>query len=149
MPPKFNSKQCLVPTVWCGKGASPKNKKDYKNNNEYLREGSKEECLQKGFGAGMIIERNKNLSENSLQKIKYVGEVYEANFLKIGINNSDDLLRVSQTKTQEQLSNIIQKAVTKKDRKIDNRAYNHILLWLYQHGISEYRLPACSLIFDV
>jgi hypothetical protein len=77
--PKFNINKCLIPTIYCGKGsyksASPSN-----NYSKYTKKGSPSECIKKGIGAGIYIEKKKNLTKTSLQNIPYIGPVYEKKF---------------------------------------------------------------------
>ena len=138
----FNPKKCLVPTFWCGKGDMPK-EADYKNNLRYTSLGTRDQCVQKGFGAGMSAEKSKNLPENSLQKIKYVGEVFEKNFMKNGIANTTDLIDFANRSNRSGIDKKITVVCTKKDLRVDYRAYNHILLWLYDNGIPSSKIPWC------
>ena len=139
----FDPSKCLIPTAWCGKGPVPAKRKDFKLNVKYVREGSKDECLQKGVGVGVHIERRKGLSQTSLQNIKYVGEVFERKFIEEGIADTRALLRRVNSLTKEQNKALIARVTTKKDGRIDHRAYNHVLLWLYENGVSGSKLPLC------
>jgi len=78
----FDLSECAIPTVWCGRGNPPKRRAG--DDKYYYKTGDRYECMQKGFGAGMHTERKKNLPENSLQQIKYVGDVYEKKFKGAG-----------------------------------------------------------------
>lgn len=143
MTSSFDPKKCLIPTVWCGKGPVPKNNKDYDKNIKYTREGSKDECVQKGFGAGTYAERSKTLPEKSLQKIKYVGATYEKNFQDRDIEDLDDLVRFARGSPTKSIKSLILEVTTKKDKKIDHRAYNHIMVWLYNNGVDASKIPKC------
>lgn len=139
----FNPKKCLIPTSWCGAGDMP-TKADHKNNVKYTSLGSREECVQKGFGAGVHIERAKHLPEASLQRIKYVGEVFEKHFKAQGISDTKALLKFARGSNKAGIQKLVARVSTKKDGKIDHRAYNHILLWLYNNGIDSSKIPTCE-----
>lgn len=142
----FDPTKCLLPTIWCGKGPLPtsaEKRVDRKNNVKYVKEGSKEECVQKGFGAGMFSERAKSLPDTSLQKIKYVGETYEKNFKTVRIETTLDLLTFARGSPTKSILDLILKVTTKKDGKIDHKAYNSILLWLYNNGVDSSKIPSC------
>jgi len=139
----FDPAKCLIPTSWCGKGPVPAKRKDFKLNVKYVREGTKDECLQKGVGVGVHIERRKGLPQTSLQNIKYVGEVFERKFIDEGIKTTRDLLTRARGYTKDQNKALVARVTTKKDGRIDHRAYNHVLLWLYENGIDQARLPLC------
>lgn len=142
----FDPRKCLIPTAWCGKGPlpPPAKRRDYKQNVKYVREGTKDECLQKGVGAGVHIERKKSLAANSLQNIKYIGDVFEKRFQDEGIRTTTDLVARVNRLTKVQVKSLVEKVTTKKNGRIDHRAYNHVLLWLYYEGkISQEKLPLC------
>lgn len=144
----FNPVKCLVPTAWCGKGPVPSQKQDLTKNVKYVREGTKDECLQKGFGAGVFSEKAKGISSSSLQNIKYVGETYELNFRKAGITNLNELLSAAKNSSKSRVQSLVSQSVTKKGGQIDSRAYNHVLLWMYQNGVPQVNLPLCHEITE-
>jgi hypothetical protein len=137
----FNKKSCAIPTVWCGDGKMPTAHKD---GMFYTREGTRSECVKKGFGAGKYQERNAHLPKTSLLQIKYVGETYEGKFKRYGITSTTQLLK--EFKSSKANPSMIEKTLkdifTKKDHKLDQRAYNSTLLYLYGNGIG--KLPQCS-----
>lgn len=136
----FKESDCIIPELWCGDGPIPN-----KKGKRYLRAGTRSECVKKGFGAGMFSEKAKELKENSLCQIKYVGETYEKKFSKKGIKTTDDLLRKMETNTRVQIEKIL-KGIFKRggNAGLDQRAYNSTLMYLYNHGVGH--LPACSKI---
>jgi len=134
----FEISKCAIPGVWCGKGAPPKRK----GLKWYHKTGSRYECMQKGFGAGAATERRKNLPDNSLQQIKYVGETYEKKFQKSRIADTDDLIQAAQRRTKASLKTLLRKIFTRRRGGLDKRAYNSTIVFLYQHGIGH--VPPCS-----
>jgi hypothetical protein len=129
----FNKKTCQVPEIWCGD--------DDDLPSGYTKVGSRVECLRRGFGAGKYSEIRKNLPANSLQQIKYVGEKFEKSFIAIGIKNLTQLKKEMGSKTSSQIKTIISKIATKKDGAMDVRAFNSIILYLYENGIGN--VPQC------
>jgi hypothetical protein len=119
-------------------------KPDHKKNVKYTSLGTREECVQKGFGAGVHTERAKYLHEDSLQHIKYVGEVFEKHFKARGIADTKALLKFARGSNKAGIQKLVISVSTKKDGKIDHRAYNHILLWLYNNGIDSSKIPSCE-----
>lgn len=138
----FNKKACAIPSVWCGDGPMPSSR--YKDSIFYTREGTRSECVKKGFGAGKYQERNAHLPKTSLLQIKYVGEVYEEKFKKYGISTTTQLLKEfkSSSASTSTIEKTLKSVFTKKDNKLDQRAYNSTLLYLYGNGIG--KLPQCS-----
>ena len=139
---KFVKENCDIPTLWCGDSAKPPKKS--KDGSYYYKTGTRRECLSKGFGAGTHIERKANLPVKSLQQIKYVGEKHEKDFKKAGITSTDDLVKQLGKKTTKEMENILKRILVKTDKKLDARAYNSTILYLYSHGIGG--VPACSKI---
>jgi len=128
--------------VWCGKGDAPTRKKgDLKY---YYKKGTPYECMQKGFGSGMYSERDKSLPRNSLQKIKYVGKTYEDKFKKEGINTIFELRDKMIGLSVFEKEKLLKRVFTQKGGRLDLRAYNSALVFLYQNYITE--LPKCSRI---
>lgn len=141
MPPRrnvFNVDACAIPSVWCGSGNIPMNVRD---NIRYTRNGERHECMKKGFGAGLATERTRNVNMLSLQKIKYIGEVYEAAFGLEGIDDQDDLIARVRRSTPRQIEILLTRVLTRRGGGLDTRAYNSVLYWLYTH--LERNLPPC------
>jgi hypothetical protein len=134
----FDITRCAEPTLYCGDGDMPVSKDPLVR---YIRAGSRYECLKKGFGAGAAQEKKKNLSPTSLQNIKFVGETYEANFKRNKIKTLTDLQREARNKSPAAISTLLKKILTKKNGGTDSRAYNAVLVYLYQHGNDN--LPSC------
>jgi hypothetical protein len=137
----FSEKNCAIPTVWCGKGAMPRGRRE---DSYYYRSGTSYECSQKGYAAGMYGERKKHLPSSSLQQIKYIGEVYEQNFRKKGVSTLSQLISKCENMSSAQIRQFLEVVLTRKKSTIDQRAYNSVLLYLYRHGIGH--LPPCSKI---
>ena len=141
----FRLGDCAIPTVWCGKSNTPPKTKP-SDMIRYTGPGSRYECMQKGYGAGMYGEKNKGLPKTSLRQIKYVGEVYEANFKRNGISTTTQLISKLKGQTKAVIQNTIKKSVTKKGGAVDTRAYNHCLVYLFSHGMNGENgkmLPPC------
>lgn len=136
----FNPLDCAIPTFYCGdKKDIPSRKKG--EDSYYTRRGTSRECLSKGFGAGMITERLKFLPKDSIQQIKYVGDVYDEKFKRKGIFNVEDLVSYAKNKNPIELDTLLKSVLTKKNKSLDQRAYNSVLLFLYKNGIQ--RIPQC------
>ncbi len=138
----FKLEYCAIPTVWCGKSNTPPSTKP-RDMIRYTDTGTRYECMQQGYGAGMYGEKKKGLPKTSLRQIKYVGEVYEANFKRNGISTTTQLVNKLRGKSKSVIQNTIRKAVTKKGGAIDKKAYNHCLVYLYFHGVYGRILPSC------
>lgn len=135
----FDISMCAIPTVWCGQGEIPRKQRN--KDSYYFKKGTPYECMQKGFGAGMITERKTTMDENSLQQIKYVGETYEDLFISMGIENIDDLQRYALENDRVEFSSLLDNVLVKKGGAKDTRAYNSVLAHLYRRGVK--RLPSC------
>jgi hypothetical protein len=130
----FDPARCVIPRIYCGnRNALP---------NGYSRFGLRAECLRQGFGAGMFQEREKTLARNSLQRIKYVGDVFERNFRREGITNVDDLLEVMGNLREDNRKRLLKRIFTKANGTFDGRGYNSTLLWLHNRGMRG--LPKCK-----
>ncbi len=138
----FRLSDCAIPSVWCGKSANPPKTKP-SDMVRYTGPGSRYECMQKGYGAGMYGEKNKGLAKTSLRQIKYVGEIYEANFKRNGISTTTQLISKLKGQPKTTIQNIVKRSVTKKGGVVDRRAYNHCLAYLYSHGVGGEMLPPC------
>ena len=145
MSKKFVEADCKIPVVWCGESSTPPKKN--KSDSYYYKTGSRVECLRSGFGAGTHIERNSNLPTKSLQQIKYVGEKHEKDFKKAGISTTDELVKQLSKKTTKEMEGILKRILIKSDGKLDARAYNCVVLYLYRHGVGS--VPACNKIVKV
>lgn len=130
----FNKNQCIIPTIYCGKGSKPKDKK------EYIREGDRYECLQKGFGAGMWKQRKQDIGEYSLLQITYVNEKIETNFKNNGIRNLKQLQNEMKKMNENQKKKFLKK-VCKINNSVNKKAYNSILLYLNDNKVK--KLPKC------
>jgi hypothetical protein len=138
----FDVDKCAIPSVWCGKGDVPKGVKD---GVKYTRKGSAEECMKKGFGAGMMTEKAKNLPATSLQTIKYVGETHEQNFRNARIATTTALIKYAKTHTPANVKTMLTRVLKKKgDAGLDGKAYNSVILWLYHKGIKD--VPECTVL---
>lgn len=138
----FKEKDCYLPTIWCGE--SDTLPKKGKNDTYYRKVGSRYECLKQGFGAGTYTERKQNLPAKSLEQIKYIGPEHNSAFQAEGINNLDQLVRETSTRSASSIEKLLKSILTKSNKVIDMRAYNSILLYLYRHGNSN--LPVCKKI---
>lgn len=144
MAPKFNIDRCRIPKVYCGKG-------DWKTSSpnkysKYYKKGTNYECLRSGIGAGMMIEKKKSLSKNSLQNIPYVGPVYEANFKKKKITTLSKLEeKVEDMKTND-IKKLLEGVFTKSNGNIDYKGMNSTILYLYGEGY--HNMPECKRISE-
>lgn len=143
MPPKkFVLEQCAIPQVWCGDSPNPpKKKKDVLT--KYHRTGTRHECLKKGFGAGAANQRREDLPASSLRQIKYVSEAHEQSFAGAGIKTIGKLHSELKSRTTTDIEKLL-KRILKKGKKVDQRAYNSVLVHLHQNGVGV--LPACMTI---
>jgi hypothetical protein len=135
----FNIEQCAIPQLWCGEEDTPPKKKDPLI--KYTKTGSRYECMKKGFGAGTHTERRDHLPTKSLQTIKYVGEKHEANLKRAGYKDVDVLVREMKKLPPAEVERVLKRALVKSTGTLDQRAYNCVLVYLYQHGVGS--LPAC------
>ncbi len=135
----FDPSRCVIKSVYCGNGNIPPNKA-----NSYSKVGTPYECLKKGFGSGMSVERRKTLSPNSLQQISYVGPVMEQNLINNGIADLNQLKNMLMNSSADQKKIILKNSLINKDNKLNKKAYNSVLLWLNNHGVSN--LPKCKLL---
>lgn len=138
----FNLDECAIPTVWCGEGNPPPRKPEAQT--YYRKTGTRYECMKKGFGAGMYTEKNKGLPPDSLQQIKYVGDIYENKLKAMGINNCTQLRNKLNNKPTSYIKKTLTKIFTRRNKILDKRAYNSTLVYLYQHGNGS--VPRCSKI---
>ena len=140
----FRIRDCAIPSVWCGKGVPPKRKdSDLKY---YHKTGSRYECMKKGWAAGMYSAKRENIPSNSLQQIKYVGDTYEKKFKTQRISTIDQLLSRARNMSKSQLETLLKKVFVRRKGGLDKKAYNSTLVYLYQHGVSQSKIPPCSRI---
>jgi hypothetical protein len=136
----FNPSNCEIPEIWCGvSDVIPKTK-----GKTYYKIGTRSECLKKGYGAGFYSNKKSGIPDTSLQHIKYVGEIHEQSFRRAGIRNLSNLERETRRKTSKEISMLLKRILTKSGGALDTRAYNSVLMYLYQHGNSN--LPSCKKI---
>ena len=141
----FDPLACLIPTVYCG---TRDNIPVYKVGDKtiYTAKGNVKQCMQKGFGAGRnsvkIVEGN-----NDLKNIPYIGEKYEKNFKKLRpqIKNIDELEYFCKVNNKTTIRETLRKALIKKNGVVDEKAYNSVLRYLYDTGIS--KLPVCTKLY--
>ncbi len=139
----FRLKDCSIPTLWCGDSDEPPEPTD--PTMRYSRAGTRTECMKKGFGVGMYTERKKKLPSTSLQQIKYVGETYEKRFIDSGIEDIPQFVKQMRQATSEQIEALLTGVlINGKTKTLDQRAYNAVMVFLFQHGVSD--LPACKRI---
>lgn len=142
----FDPSACSIPTVYCGNSSKiPKKKANDTSNTHYVRKGTPSECVSKGFMAGMVTEKLKKLPNNSLRRIKYVGEIFESNFKKKNIHNTDMLIIFSKTLSKAGLKGFLEEVFSKKGGNVDMRSYNSTLMFLYNNGVYT-NLPQCAKI---
>ena len=136
----FKKNLCTIPQVWCGKSDTiPRDRKD-----KYYKIGDRTECMKFGFGAGSAIERTKNLDPNSLRNIKYLGEKYEEKFTSIGIKDLKSLIKEMKGRTSLEVDRILKRVLMKSNQVLDVKAYNSVLLYLYNNGNGN--IPQCKKI---
>lgn len=135
--------RCLIPTVWCGESDSLP-PPSYQNNVRYTRLGGRYECLKKGIGVGTVI--SKSYPAGSLQNIKYIGEKHEASFFKHKIKTTSQLISKVNTSTSSQNKKLLENVLTKSDGNVDYKAYNSVIVFLFERGIPEKLLPLCYVI---
>lgn len=133
----FNTDNCAIPKTWCGKGPMP---------NKYAKVGTRSECLQIGFGAGMYSEKAKNIPPTSLRQIKYVGEKYENRFKRKNISTTTHLLKFATKNSKTTIQTLLIHVFMRKSTGLDKRGYNSTIMYLYSHGIAAAKIPSCSKI---
>ena len=136
----FNPKICAIPKVWCGR----RNQKRNTNESRYTRKGKSYECLQQGIGAGIYQERKARLNTNSLQHIRYITPSYESELGRRNLRTLNQLVGFAR-RYPIQLDDILHAALRRRDGTLDLRAYNSVLLYLYNQGITN--LPACIRLY--
>jgi len=133
----FDERRCAIPKIYCGNAiVLPQG---------YIRVGTRHECLRQGIGAGIHTEQEKHLPRDSLKRIKYVGDIFEENFHRNGIDNTGDLLEVMRNLGDVEKKRLLKRVFTKANGTFDGRSYNSTLLWLHSRHIT--RLPRCKDLF--
>lgn len=135
----FDPRKCIEYSLWCGKKTMPK---EIKNNKLYYRKGSSTECLKIGIGAGIAQEKKNHYKEEDVRNIRYIGDQYALNFKKkYKISTLTQLITKIKSSTKEEKKKILQGALTRRNGGLDKRAYNSVLIYLYNRRISN--LPPC------
>ncbi len=127
--------------VYCGNAAAVPTRDG--NASRYTRAGTPHECLKQGIGAGSAQERIKNVPQDSLQRIKYIGPTYDAKFQQQNIHTRTDLVRRMQQTSPDHIFKLLRRILVR-NNSLDARAYNSVLLYLYEHGNT--KLPPCKKI---
>jgi hypothetical protein len=131
---------CRIPAVYCGSKRMPL----HRNNKRYTRQGTPTECLRSGVGAGIYMEKRRRLPENHIENIPYIGELYSKRFRNRKINNLSSLKKKMKSMTSSEKEIFLKKVLLNKNKKLDKRAYNSVIYYLYNQGVR--RLPKCSKI---
>lgn len=137
----FRPELCAIPTVYCGDKEKKYPYYDEEHNYLYERQGSPYQCMKKGFGAGYYKEKNKNLRDDSLQTIKYVGPVFEENFRTEGILSKKQLIEYARRNSARQIDEMLKRVFRNSNGTHNGRGCNSTLMYLYRNGNS--RLPQC------
>lgn len=137
----FNIKKCLIPTVYCGDGNDIP-ERNINDEFKYISLGSRNQCMKKGFGAGMYSQINKSIPIYSLQKIKYVGKKYESNFNQENIFTIDQLEEYIERHTKNEFKILLKKVFVKSNNILDKKAYNSLLMFMHKRGHNH--LPSCK-----
>ena len=137
---RFDTDNCLIPTVYCGKGNIPRKK----NGKRYVRRGTPTECLRQGLGAGIYQEKNKQLDQHSIMNIKYVGEYYERKFRRQNISSLADLKNHVINMNPTQINTFLEIVCKNRQGHVDKRVFNSVVLFLYLEGIRW--VPNCKYI---
>lgn len=140
MPRGFDPEKCVERVLWCGDGDMPARKEGA----IYTRPGTRAECLKIGIGAGIHQERRKGLPKDSLQQIKFVGPVHEANFINAGIRTTTALInRTRRLRSPMAVRNLLEPILVRKGGGVDTRTFNAVCMYLYSHGVPVEELPEC------
>ena len=136
----FNKSNCIIRKIYCGNGKLPKDTASKK----YSRRGAAYECLQRGFGVADWQHRKTNMSKTSLQQIPYIGPVFEANFKRNQIYSITSLINKLDKLSATEKRKIITACCKRKNGSTDQRAFNGIVLFLYEHKMKN--LPSCKIV---
>ena len=135
----FDKNKCVIRKIYCGNGKVPKDTASKK----YSRKGTNYECLKRGYGISEWNHRKKQLSINSLQQISYIGPVYEKRFKNHKICSIKSLIKKTGEMSAAEKKTLLQKVCKKSNDVIDQKAYNSVVLFLYEQGIKN--LPECKI----
>lgn len=138
----FRIADCAIPTFYCGNENNIPAPRD--SLTRYTGKGTAYQCMKKGIGAGIHQEREKNLPSDSLQRIKYVGPVFEDKFIAAGIRTRAQLKRHIADHSREHNSAFLHRIFTRTTGGLDKRAFNSTLVYLYNDGKTN--IPQCSRI---
>lgn len=136
----FKTEKCKIPKIYCGNGDWKSAKPN--NYSYYYKKGSPYECMKAGYGSGMYFEKKKNLDENSLQQIPYVGPTYETNFKSKKIKTLSGLYKKIKTMDEDDIQELFEEVFTKSNDTIDRKAINSCILYLYYKGYKN--MPKCK-----
>ena len=136
----FNKSLCQMKSIWCG------NADKIPDPNKYSHIGSRSECMRKGFGAGMSIERKKHISPTSLQNIPYIGDKMEERFIDYGITTISELEELLSQLDSKDIIDFLSEVLIKRSRSkiiaLNTKAYNSVLLYFYEkYNLGN--LPSC------
>lgn len=141
----FKVAKCKIPTIYCGASKKiPSLKESTSIDSYYYKKGTATECVKKGYAAGMINEKLKNLPKNSIQQIKYVGEIYEKRFAIKKIKTTTQLINYVKKNNKTSIDKLLKNVYKKSNGTFDSRAYNSTLIFLYTNGYNN--LPTCKKI---
>jgi hypothetical protein len=135
---KIQIKKCAIPGIWCGKNTKPIYSSDF--NIKYIRKGTSYECLRKGIGVGINIQRNKTIPKYSLKNIKYIGSYFESQFKKYNIATLNQLISKSLKLSSKSFLILLTKILTNKRGILDKKSLNSVILFLYKNGVDHLSL---------
>jgi len=138
----FNKSKCIIRKSYCGNGDLPQDTATKK----YSRIGTINECLKKGFGIAQAEFNKKNISENSLQNIMYIGPTYEKNFKKNKINTLTGLIKKMTDFSVIEKRDFLYNSCKKSNNTIDYKAVNSVILYLHANKVK--KLPSCKIISE-
>ena len=136
----FRKSDCVIRKIYCGDKNVPADTATKK----YSRAGSRQECLQRGFGIADAQNRLKRLRPNSLQNIVYIGDTYDQNFRKKGIRTLAGLQTKMKSLGANQKLDFLRKILIKKNKVVDQKAINSVIMWLHSKGVGN--LPGCKIV---
>ncbi len=138
----FRPEGCYIPTVYCG---NEERKYPYREGeNEYMRAGTRHECMQKGFGAALAQTTKKTLTAENLQQIRFVGPKFEQAFKNRNIHTTRQLLEYARVHSPVEIERMLKGVFQTQIGLLYGKGYNSVLLWLYRNGTRE--LPQCTVI---
>lgn len=139
--------KCGIPTVYCG-NKTPIPKKNLQQNLKYERTGNKTECLKKGIHTGIYLERNKDLPEDSLKNIKYIGDYFEEKLISKRINTIQQLINKIKISSKNNNKTFLENISKNRVGNIDYRVYNSIIHYIYHNSNqnTSNKLPECKVL---